>query len=358
MSTSIQSNKPGLVSGEALKIWRGVQVLVWLIGFGIFVLLLVAPTLGLHAFWNILIPVAPALLVVAVGLWRNICPLGSTALLPQYLGFGLRKKLSRQGQTRLCLTSVALLLLIIPLRHVIWDMNGLATAILLASLATTAIILSAIYDRKSAWCAGVCPIHPVEKLYGGKPLVQVPNLHCQPGCQSCVAVCPDSIKDMHPLLKHNDRSRYLIGLFMVGAFPGYIWGWFHVPNYIPAVGWAQLHIVYGLPFAAAACTLALFVTLRKLFSADWQSALISAFATAAVACYYWYRLPALVGYGLFPGDGMLIDLTAKLSPETVALSRIVTTSFFIYFVLLRNKATRAWSIRPPVIKPAPMKLSA
>ncbi len=52
--------------------WRLVQVAVWAIGLAILVLLFVAPTIGLHAFWDVLIPVAPALLVIAPGgAWRS-----------------------------------------------------------------------------------------------------------------------------------------------------------------------------------------------------------------------------------------------------------------------------------------------
>ena len=66
---------------RSLTIWRLLQVLVWIVGLVIFLALIFYPSIGLLLFWNILIPVAPALLVVATGVWRNICPLSTTNLL-------------------------------------------------------------------------------------------------------------------------------------------------------------------------------------------------------------------------------------------------------------------------------------
>ena len=74
-----------LLSDRARRAWRAAQVAVWLVGVGIVVLLFWAQEIGIHAFWNVLIPVAPALVAFAPGLWRNICPLASTALF-QHIG--------------------------------------------------------------------------------------------------------------------------------------------------------------------------------------------------------------------------------------------------------------------------------
>ena len=42
-------------------------------------------------------------------------------------------------------------------------------------------------------------------------------------------------------------------------------------------------------------------------------ALPKVFAAAAVCTYYWYRLPALAGFGPHPGTGLLVDLTASVA---------------------------------------------
>lgn len=42
---------------------------MWLVGLTMYLSLFFKPALGLALFWNVLIPVAPALLVVAVGVF-------------------------------------------------------------------------------------------------------------------------------------------------------------------------------------------------------------------------------------------------------------------------------------------------
>ena len=162
---------PPFLSAPARRAWRSVQVVVWLVGVGIFVALLVAPALGLHAFWNVLIPVAPALLVVAPGLWRNICPLAATALFWRHVGLSQRRRINAHWQARLGLMGVVALLLIVPLRHVVLDLNGPATALALALLAACSVVMGLLFEWKSGWCSGACPVHPVEKLYGYRALV-------------------------------------------------------------------------------------------------------------------------------------------------------------------------------------------
>ena len=75
----------------ALIFWKVLQIVFWLIGAALFLVMLINPPLGVLLFWNILIPVAPALLVIATGVWRNVCPLATTALLPERLGLSKKK---------------------------------------------------------------------------------------------------------------------------------------------------------------------------------------------------------------------------------------------------------------------------
>ena len=173
------------LSGRSLLYWRIAQVLVGIIGLSIFSALIFFPEIGIHAFWNVLIPIAPLLVVVTAGLWRNICPLASFSLISRHFGFSKNKKLKVKQQGRLQLISVIILLLIVPLRHTIFDTSGSATALIISILALIAFYVSYRYDWKSAWCSGLCPIHPVEKLYGRKNLFVLPNAHCK-SCVECV----------------------------------------------------------------------------------------------------------------------------------------------------------------------------
>jgi len=186
------------LSGSNLNIWRIIQILIWFAGFGILAALLFFPEIGIHAFWNVLIPIAPVLFVLAAGLWRNICPLASTALISRHMGWSKTKKISIEWQGGLNFIGLCLLLLVVPLRHVILDTNGVATALTIIPLVLIAVIAGSLLDWKSGWCSGLCPVHPVEKLYGSKVLISPPNAHCAL-CQKCVTPCPDSTPGIQPL---------------------------------------------------------------------------------------------------------------------------------------------------------------
>lgn len=336
-----------ILGGRSLMYWRIAQILVWLIGISIFFSLIFFPEIGIHAFWNVLIPIAPALFVVAVGLWRNICPLASTSLISRHLGFARNKKLKIKQQGRLQLISVILLLLIIPLRHTIFNTNGPATAIIIGILALIAFYISFRYDWKSAWCSGLCPIHPVEKLYGRKSLFKLPNAHCK-SCVKCVSLCPDSTPSIHPLSKNKKGlSQKIAGTLIIGGFPGFIWGWFQVQDYYNNEGWKHLILIYAYPLIAMTITLILFLGIKKIVTKKHKRILINIFAAAAVSIYYWYRLPALFGFGIFQGDGMLIDLSQSLPDWFPSTLQISTTLFFIWWIIFNKKEMKSWLIRPP-----------
>ena len=97
------------------------------------------------------------------------------------------------------------------------------------------------------------------------------------------------------------------------------------------------------PFAAAAVTLATYLLLQSRVD---KRRLALVFATAAVACYYWYRLPMLFGFGPFPGDGMLVDLTDTLPAWFPVASRVLTTLLFAWWLVICAPARRSWAQRP------------
>lgn len=330
------------LSPKSILIWRIVQTAVWLIGVTILFNLVFFPNIGIHLFWNILIPVAPALLVVTVGIWRNVCPMASTALFPRHIGYSKRKKLTIAQTGKLNLAAVIALFIIVPLRHAIFDTNGMATAILILSLAAIAITLGLLFEWKSAWCSGLCPVHPVEKLYGLNNRLSLPNAHCNK-CYRCVTPCPDTTPGINPMSSEKTRAHRIAGFLMVGAFPGFIWGWFQVPDYAEITGIEQLVAIYTPPVLGIVVTSALFVIMKRFLQ---EHTLIGLFAATAVSCYYWFRLPALFGFGLFPSDGMLIDLTGILPNWSMTIAVCATTLFFFWWIVFSKQNKNSWAIRP------------
>jgi len=325
----------------SIKYWRVVQIVVWLLGAGIYFSLIFFPDTGIHLFWNVLIPIAPALLVVAVGVWRNICPLGATSLLPRHLGLSKRKRLTASQTGKLNMVGIILLYVIVPLRHGIFDKNGLATAILITVLIILAVTLGFFFEWKSAWCAGICPIHPVEKLYGQNNMLTTINAHC-PACSRCTIPCPDTTPGIYPF-SVNKTYYKITGILTVAALPGFIWGWFQVPDQEGITNMAQLLFLYIPPMVGMSISSFIFLILAKFWP---KNTLSTIFAVLSVSFYYWFRIPALIGYGVYPGDGMIIDLSQTIFEWQIRASTILFSLFFFWWIVLRKNNKRSWKIRP------------
>lgn len=327
--------------------WRRGQDALLVLGLALVATLLLWPAVGLDLMWNVLIPVAPALLVVAPGLWRNVCPMASLSLLPSRWGLARDAVPSRRASSLLSAAALAALLLIVPLRHLSLNTDGPMTALMLALAALAAFALGVAYRGRGGWCNGLCPIHPAEKLYGQAPALTLANARCGE-CRQCAVPCPDSTRAMSPAVTGPAGIDRALGHLMIGGFAGFIWGWYRLPDYAGAVGAAEIAAAYLWPFGGGLASLAVYAAARRWLcrgKADHRF-LVRLFAAAAVATYYWYRLPALTGFGPHPGSGMLIDLTETL-PELPAVSHLATTAFFVWFLLLREEPRRSWLARPP-----------
>lgn len=333
------ANRGGIIS------WKLFQTLFWLVGIALWLCMIIKPNLGVTLFWNVLIPIAPALLVTATGIWRNICPLATTSLIPESFGFSKRKKLSYSQRTTLNLAGIILLFIIIPLRHVLFNANGYATAAIVLAVTIIAIISGMVFERKSGWCSGLCPVHPVEKLYGSGAAFSFPNVHCIE-CIKCSVPCPDSTPNFTPFVSHRIDSAIAIETLLIGGFPGFIWGWFYVPDYTASFGWLQLLIAYAYPFAGAALSILLYFGMKRMFSERKKRFVLNLFAAAAVSCYYWFRLPILFGFDKRETHGLLIDLTNDISTWFMTVFRIAIVIFFFWWMVIRTKKKISWTVRP------------
>jgi len=333
------------LSEQSITIWRIIQFTSWIGGAFILYSLLFFPSLGILLFWNVLIPIAPFIFVVAVGIWRNICPLATTNLLPRHLGLSKRKKLTAKQIGLFNIIATFALFIIVPLRHSLFNNSGLATAILIISMASIGITLGFFYEWKSAWCSGLCPVHPVEKLYGGNVFISMPNANCE-NCMNCVIPCPDSTPNINPLSSQKTEYNKLSGLMIIGGLPGFIWGWFHVPDLITITRLEDFLSVYEKPMVGLAITAILYFNIDRVIKVQYKRKLISIFAAAGVSCYYWFRLPSLFGYGTYPDDGLLINLSSILPLWTVPAMHIISTGFFVYWLVIRKPNNKSWVIRP------------
>jgi hypothetical protein len=326
-------------------VWRVFQVLVWLAGAAILFCLLFFPTLGVLLFWNILIPVAPALFVFATGVWRNVCPLATMVLLPRHLYLSQRKRLTIAQVGKLNLIAVMALYILVPLRHAVFNNSGTATALLIIALASVGIIMGFFYEWKSAWCSGLCPVHPVEKLYGSNAVVTMPNAHCDK-CMNCVIPCPDATTNLYSASPVKTSYHKISEAMIAGGLPGFIWGWFHVPDETRITTAGTFISVYQMPMMGFAVTLVIYSLLLLVMPPKHKLQLISIFAAAGVSCYYWYRIPSLLGFGNFAADGLLINLKNIIPAWIIPATTITLTVLFFYWLVFRKKNNKSWITRP------------
>lgn len=325
--------------------WRSAQIALFLVALVIILALVLAPRVGLTALWKVLVPIAPALLVVAPGLWRNICPLGSTALWARHVGLSARRRLSPESQGWFMLIAVALLLAIVPLRHILLNTNGPVTGAVLVLVGLASIIVGMTYEWKSGWCSGLCPVFPVEALYGQRPALTLPNAHCTE-CSRCSTVCADTTPAMSPLITPRTTGYAIAGALMIGGFPGYVWGWFQVSDAAQLDASAVAN-AYAWPLGGCVVTLASYLVIRAAVGRRAGDLLARVHAAAAVATYYWFVLPTLLGFGRAPGEGALIDLHDIAPQWTPMALRAATIAFFGWWMVVRpSSARRAWAYRP------------
>ena len=171
---------PGVLSGPSAcwPIWRSA------------IAMFVRPSGALFTFFKIIVPLLPILFFIAPGLWRNICPLAAANQAARVFGFSRAGTTPGWLQRRGYLVAIALFFGIAGARLVLFNVNGPATGILLAVTIVNAFIMGVAFKGKSGWCSSICPLLPLQRVYGQTPFLLVANTHCNP-CVSCTKNCYD-----------------------------------------------------------------------------------------------------------------------------------------------------------------------
>ena len=209
-------------------------------------LLFALPPVGLFLFWRIAIPILPLVFLVAPGLWRNVCPLAAADQLPRLLGLTRGRTLPRWLREYAYLIGIALFIILVAARKVIFNQNGPALGVLLLAILGTAVLGGVIFKGKSGWCSSLCPLLPVQRLYGQTPYATIRNSHCQP-CVGCTKNCYDFNPHVAALadLAAGDRRSSGYRKFFAGAFPGVILAFYTVPD-PPAIPVPELYLRFAL----------------------------------------------------------------------------------------------------------------
>ena len=70
------------------------------------------------------------------------------------------------------------------------DRNGAAMGTVLVAVVVTAVMGGLVFKGNSGWCSSICPLLPLQRVYGQTPFVTVPNSHCT-SCVGCAKNCYD-----------------------------------------------------------------------------------------------------------------------------------------------------------------------
>ncbi|MBJ8348806.1 FAD-dependent oxidoreductase [Antrihabitans sp. YC2-6] len=271
-----------------LLAWQAIRVVSILTYLFVIVLLFVRPAAGLFIFFGVIVPVLPALFLVAPGLWRNICPLAATNQIPRVLGFTRALNPPDWVRNRGYLVAMALFFGIAGSRLAGLDQSAAATGVVLALVATVAFTGGYVFKGKSGWCSSICPLFPLQRAYAQTPFVTVPNSHC-PSCVGCAKNC----YDFKPRAAYQadlvdpDRSWTAQRKLFVAALPGFILGFFTaVGQDLPALE------KYGL------LGLFVLVSVGSYFAIEAVSPLSPAmvaigYAAAALNIFYWFVGPVV-----------------------------------------------------------------
>src|SRR3954467_10825147 len=264
-----------------VRVWHIMRAASLVGGLIVAALLIAVPKTGLYIMWRLVIPSLPLLFMTAPGLWRNLCPLAASNQQPRALK--ITKALTAPDWLKEYGYVIAFsgFTLFVVLRRFGLSNSGPYSALLLLGAMAAAFTGGMLFKGKSGWCSTMCPLLPVQRIYGQTPLLMVANVHCQP-CVGCVKNCYDFNPRAAYLADLHDADNYWSGYrrFFVGAFPGIVLGFFAVSD------GSKLHILGGMALFVAV-SLAVF-TLLNVFVKTSIHTITSLFGAVAFSCFYWY----------------------------------------------------------------------
>lgn len=271
--------------------WQAAQV----VGVGLTLVLLtgliVQPRFSLNLLWNVVIPLLPASFLICPSLWRAACPLATVNMLSN--GFARRPAMHPRLASVAQAGSIVLLYGMVPARRFFFNVDGPVLAVTVLAVIALAVVLGGLFGAKAGFCNSLCPVLPVERLYGQRPWARVVN----PRCTSCTKCVPNGCLDLaahqsfrSALESQGSAMRWLstpYGLF-AASFPGFVLGYFHTADG-PLATAASVYATVGLWALGSLVATVIAVRLLSLSSRVATLAL----AVAAFSAYYWYAAPVL-----------------------------------------------------------------
>ncbi|WP_448639209.1 FAD-dependent oxidoreductase [Geodermatophilus sp. URMC 63] len=317
-----------------LGAWRAVRVVSVAAYVALCVALFVRPAGGLFVFFGIVVPLLPALFFVAPGLWRNICPLAAANQTPRVLGFSLGRTLPEWFRRRAFVVAMVLFFGIAGARLAVFNGSGTATGVLLSVIIAAAFLGGLLFKGKSGWCSQICPLLPLQRVYGQTPFVRVPNSHCRP-CVACTTNCYDfaPIGAYQADLHEDDPVWTAPRRLFVAALPGFVLGFF----VLAGAGGGPLTTTYGELALFFLGSVGLFYAVSALLPMS-ASVVVALWGAAAINLFYWFAGPVLAAsfatvtgvaapWLRWPVSGLVLVLSLLWIARTVVKERQYVQQF-------------------------------
>jgi NADPH-dependent 2,4-dienoyl-CoA reductase/sulfur reductase-like enzyme/ferredoxin len=213
------------------RVWHAARAVALAGAFSLVATLFVSPRIGLIAWWLFVLPCLPALMMLAPGVWRNLCPMATLNQLPRLFGFSRSLVVPGWLRRQTILIQAVLYFALISMRAPVLDHYGWTIGVLMLVALGAAFLGGVIFKGKSGWCGTFCPLMPIQRLYGQTPVLVVPNSHCST-CVGCTSNCIDFHPRLAVVTDVRESDPYRLGQlkFFAGAFPGFVVAFFTVPN--------------------------------------------------------------------------------------------------------------------------------
>ena len=271
--------------------------------------LVIEPEPSLSILWFVLVPILPATFLISPAIWRGSCPLASLNML--FAGSVSRRTLKGPLLRYAGAIGIILLVVMVPARRFLFNENGLILAVTVVAVGVAALVLGLFFDFKAGFCNSICPVLPVEKLYGQGPLVKIKNARCKtcPLCteKGCIDLTPrrSLLLGVGPARKTKLWVLRPYGLF-AAAFPGFVFGYFQTVDG-PLASFGEVYLTI---FAWSAVSWVA-IGLLTLITGIRSSTVVPALGGLAVGIYYWFTGPAIaVEFALQDWVGILIRAAA------------------------------------------------
>jgi len=255
--------------------------------------------------WRGLVPLIPFVLLLNIRIWRNLCPLGR-------LSEGRPGGDTLSARPRIGV-AVLLFAAILPVRAAWLANDPMATVVFLGILAGGAWLLGRRRIRRAGFCTTVCPMLPVELLYGQSPVVEVGRGPCD-SCSLCTARACPQLSPSAAIAQHLGDARHGTGWTrtpfgaFAAAFPGVIAGFFTGDPATPVAAAATL--AFGAFVSWTGVTAAVMVLRPR-----WDRAVL-ALGFGAIGLWSWFALPVVAEAWGWPAGGRaaaLIGLVGALA---------------------------------------------